>query len=202
MVGGRGPDAIGTRSSAKSATTRTSSIGLGVLLEQGPLGPDLRSELTLLARAVLQVHDRQMPLMIALQRGDGSLDDLRVRRAKRSSTAAIATRRAGSARRSPTAAFPTTTPTRSSPSPSARSSRTPRRRSRSTAPHSPSTRPGSSTPGSRPGSESPAPPNTTATPDARGIRSTISLSVRPPLRGTNRQSDGGVIHGLRGRRSR
>jgi hypothetical protein len=52
---------------------------LGGLLEQGPIGPDLRSELTLLARAVLQVHDRQMPLMVALQRGDTSLDDLRVR---------------------------------------------------------------------------------------------------------------------------
>jgi hypothetical protein len=51
---------------------------LGVLLEQGPFGPDLRSELTLLARAVLQVHDRQMPLMVALQRGGPSLDDLRV----------------------------------------------------------------------------------------------------------------------------
>ena len=31
--------------------------------------------------AVLEVHDRQMPLMIALQRGDDSLDDLRDRRA-------------------------------------------------------------------------------------------------------------------------
>ena len=55
---------------------------LGVLLEQGSFGPDLRSELTLLARAVLQVHDRQMPLMVALQRGDASLDDLRVRTRK------------------------------------------------------------------------------------------------------------------------
>ena len=50
---------------------------LGMLLESGPLAPDLQSELTLLARAVLETHDRQMPLMIALQRGDGSLDDLR-----------------------------------------------------------------------------------------------------------------------------
>ena len=52
---------------------------LSVLLEQGPLGPDLQSELTVLARAVLQVHDLQMPMMIALQRGDASLDDLRAR---------------------------------------------------------------------------------------------------------------------------
>ena len=68
---------------------------MGALLDGGPLGPDLRAELTLLARAVLEVHDRQMPLMIALQRGDDSLDDLRDPRAKRSSTAAIATRRGG-----------------------------------------------------------------------------------------------------------
>jgi hypothetical protein len=51
---------------------------MGALLDGGPLGPDLRAELTLLARAVLEVHDRQMPLMVALQRGDGELDDLRV----------------------------------------------------------------------------------------------------------------------------
>ena len=50
---------------------------MGALLDGGPLGPDLRAELTLLARAVLEVHDRQMPLMIALQRGNDSLDDLR-----------------------------------------------------------------------------------------------------------------------------
>src|SRR5262245_7272891 len=50
---------------------------MGALLESGAFGDDLRAELTLLARAVLQVHDRQMPLMIALQRGDGALDDLR-----------------------------------------------------------------------------------------------------------------------------
>jgi hypothetical protein len=50
---------------------------MGALLDSGPLAPDLRSELTLLARAVLQVHDHQMPLMIALQTGDDSLDDLR-----------------------------------------------------------------------------------------------------------------------------
>jgi hypothetical protein len=51
---------------------------MGALLDNSPLAPDLRGELTLLARAVLQVHDRQMPLMVALQRGDGDLDDLRV----------------------------------------------------------------------------------------------------------------------------
>jgi hypothetical protein len=50
---------------------------MGALLNSGPLAPDLRGELTLLARAVLQMHDRQMPLMVALQRGDASLDDLR-----------------------------------------------------------------------------------------------------------------------------
>jgi hypothetical protein len=50
---------------------------MGELLNSGPLAPDLRGELTLLARAVVQMHDRQMPLMIALQRGDASLDDLR-----------------------------------------------------------------------------------------------------------------------------
>jgi hypothetical protein len=50
---------------------------MGALLDAGPLGADLRAELTLLARAVLEVHDRQMPLMVALQRGDGDLDDLR-----------------------------------------------------------------------------------------------------------------------------
>jgi hypothetical protein len=50
---------------------------MGALLDAEPLAPDLRGELTLLARAVLEVHDRQMPLMIALQRGDGELDDLR-----------------------------------------------------------------------------------------------------------------------------
>ena len=48
------------------------------LLDATPLAPDLRGELTLLARAVLATHDRQMPLMIALQRGDAGLDDLRV----------------------------------------------------------------------------------------------------------------------------
>jgi hypothetical protein len=47
---------------------------LGAVLEAGPLGDDLRSELTLLARAVLQVHDREMELMVALQRGDTSYD--------------------------------------------------------------------------------------------------------------------------------
>ena len=52
---------------------------MGALLETGSLATDLRSELTLLARAVLEVHDRQMPMMIALQRGDASLDDLRDR---------------------------------------------------------------------------------------------------------------------------
>jgi hypothetical protein len=50
---------------------------MGELLDSGMLGGDLRAELTLLARAVLQVHDHQMPLMIALQRGDGELDELR-----------------------------------------------------------------------------------------------------------------------------
>jgi hypothetical protein len=52
---------------------------MGALLEAGSFGSDLRDELTLLARAVLEVHDRQMPMMIALQRGDESLDDLRDR---------------------------------------------------------------------------------------------------------------------------
>jgi hypothetical protein len=33
----------------------------------------------LLARVVLEVHDRQMPMMIALQRGDESLDEFRDR---------------------------------------------------------------------------------------------------------------------------
>ncbi len=50
---------------------------LGALLEAGPLANDLRSELTLLARAVLQVHDREMELMVALQRGDTSYDPFR-----------------------------------------------------------------------------------------------------------------------------
>lgn len=50
---------------------------LGALLEAGPLADDLRSELTLLARAVLHVHDREMELMVALQRGDTSYDPLR-----------------------------------------------------------------------------------------------------------------------------
>jgi hypothetical protein len=50
---------------------------MGELLNSGPIAPDLRAELSLLARAVLQMHDRQMPLMVALQRGDASLDDLR-----------------------------------------------------------------------------------------------------------------------------
>jgi hypothetical protein len=50
---------------------------MGELLDSGALGGDLRAELTLLARAVLHVHDHQMPLMIALQRGAGELDDLR-----------------------------------------------------------------------------------------------------------------------------
>ena len=50
---------------------------MGELLDAAPLAADLRGELTLLATAVLEVHDRQMPLMIALQRGDDSLDDLR-----------------------------------------------------------------------------------------------------------------------------
>ncbi len=52
---------------------------LGVLLEAGPLAPDLRSELTLLARAVLVIHDRQMPLMVALQRGGEATADLAVK---------------------------------------------------------------------------------------------------------------------------
>jgi hypothetical protein len=52
---------------------------MGALLDAGPLAPDLRGELTLLASAVLEVHDRQMPLMAALQRAGGELDDLRDR---------------------------------------------------------------------------------------------------------------------------
>jgi hypothetical protein len=52
---------------------------LGDMLASGPLAEDLRSELTVLARFVLQMHDRQMPLMVALQRGDDSFDDLRTR---------------------------------------------------------------------------------------------------------------------------
>ena len=39
-------------------------------MDSGPLGPDLHAELTLLAPRCSQVHDRQMPLMIAFQRGD------------------------------------------------------------------------------------------------------------------------------------
>src|SRR5262245_29518177 len=49
---------------------------MGALLTTGPLAPDLRDELTILARYVLQVHDRQMPLMIALQRGGEATADL------------------------------------------------------------------------------------------------------------------------------
>jgi hypothetical protein len=52
---------------------------MGALLTAGPLAPDLRDELTVLARYVLQVHDRQMPLMIALQRGGEATADLAVR---------------------------------------------------------------------------------------------------------------------------
>jgi hypothetical protein len=49
---------------------------MGNVLMAGPLAPDLRDELTLLARYVLQVHDRQMPLVIALQRGGEATADL------------------------------------------------------------------------------------------------------------------------------
>ena len=52
---------------------------MGALLTAAPLAPDLRDELTILARYVLQVHDRQMPLMIALQRGGEATADLAVR---------------------------------------------------------------------------------------------------------------------------
>jgi hypothetical protein len=52
---------------------------MGALLDAGALAPDLRDELSLLARYVLQVHDRQMPLMIALQRGGEATADLAVR---------------------------------------------------------------------------------------------------------------------------
>jgi hypothetical protein len=52
---------------------------MGALLTAGPLADDLRDELTILARYVLQVHDRQMPLMIALQRGGEATADLAVR---------------------------------------------------------------------------------------------------------------------------
>jgi len=46
---------------------------LGEMLASAPLANDLRGELTLLARAVLRIHDRQMPLMLALQHaGDGA----------------------------------------------------------------------------------------------------------------------------------
>jgi hypothetical protein len=51
---------------------------MGAVLDGPPLAPDLRDELRLLARFVLSVHDRQMPLMVALQRGGEATADLAV----------------------------------------------------------------------------------------------------------------------------
>lgn len=51
---------------------------IGSALQSGVSAGDLRGELTMLARFVLQVHDRQMPLMIALQHGGEAVADLAV----------------------------------------------------------------------------------------------------------------------------
>lgn len=51
---------------------------MGAALQSGALATDLRDELTMLARFVLHEHDRQMPLMIALQRGGEAVADLAV----------------------------------------------------------------------------------------------------------------------------